>query len=226
MVDLYANPPRTLGDIVTGGTGISTGNDKRFLRRRDEVKDNPQWVPYFKNGARNAYWYEPEWYIEREYKEHAASVSNYLIRNERYFFNEGITCSSVGIRFTAAYMPTGGLFGVNANFFCNDRDTLFYVLGLLNSDLTFFLARRVLNRTNNISANYLRRLPYIEPQSSLKIRISAIVQHIITQLQCNPRYDYSGVQEDLNQKFVEIYRVDDKTLEVIKEFKDRPYDLL
>ena len=77
--------------------------------------------------------------------------SNYLIRNEKYFFREGITCSSVGVRFTAAYMPEGGLFGVNANFFFDEEETMYYTLAFLNSRLAWYFCRNVVIRTNNIS---------------------------------------------------------------------------
>lgn len=224
--NLHLNADKRLGDIVKGGTGISTGNDKKFLKKREEVKNNPDWVPYYKNGARKAYYYEPEYYIEKDYKKYSSTIKNYLIRNEKYFFKEGISCSSVGVRFSASYMPENCLFGVNANFFFRDRDTLFYTLGLLNSKISWYFARKVLIRTNNISANYLRQLPYKEPTPKEKKLISKKVQKIIENIKKNKNYDFSTTQKELDEKFYKIFNLDKQTIREIENFCNNFYEEL
>lgn len=223
---LYLNTDKRLGDIVEGGTGISTGNDKKFLRKKGEVKNNSDWVPYYKNGARKAYYYEPEYYIEKDYKKYSSTVKNYLIRNEKYFFKEGISCSSVGVRFSASYMPENCLFGVNANFFFRDKDTLFYTLGLLNSKISWYFARKVLIRTNNISANYLRQLPYKEPDLREKKLISKKVQKIVENLKKDEKYDFSAIQEELDEKFYKIFNLDKQTIREVENFCNNFYEEL
>ncbi|MDP3725813.1 MAG: N-6 DNA methylase [bacterium] len=224
--NLYLDTDKRLGDIVEGGTGISTGNDKKFLKRKADVQDKSKWVPYYKNGARQAYWYEPEYYIEKDYKKHSSTVSNYLIRNEKFFFREGISCSSVGIRFSSAYMPAGGLFGVNANFFFKDKDTLFYTLGLLNSKVAWYFARKVLIRTNNISANYLRQLPYKEPTLKEKKRISETIQEIANGIKNKSSYNYSSIQSELDNKFYEIFALNRPAIKEIENFCENFYEEL
>lgn len=224
--NLYLNTDKRLGDIVEGGTGISTGNDKKFLKRKSEVINNPNWVPYYKNGARQAYWYIPEYYIEKDYKRYSSTINNYLIRNEKFFFKEGISCSSVGVRFSSAYMPSGGLFGVNANFFFKDKDTLFYTLGLLNSKISWYFARKVLIRTNNISANYLRQLPYKEPKIKEKNAISETVQKISKELKKDSDYSYEGIQKELDMKFYEIFSLSKQTIKEIEYFCKNFYEEL
>jgi len=208
---------------VEGGTGISTGNDKRFLRRRSDVENNPNWVGYYKNGARQAYYYEPEYSIEKDYAKYASTVKNYLIRNEKYFFKEGISCSSVGVRFSASYMPEGCLFGVNANFFFKDREALFYTLGLLNSRIAWYFSRKVLIRSNNISANYLRQLPYKEPESKDKTIIAAAVEEIVNELKKDKNYNYSKIQRELDQKFYKIFGLDREAIKEIEKFCENFY---
>jgi len=215
---IYLQDEVRLGDIALGGTGISTGNDRRFLRRREEVAGDPAWVPYYKNGARRAYWYEPEYYIERDYRPYAKQVSNYLVRNEKFFFQEGISCSSVGVRFSAAYMPPGGLFGVNSNFFFADRETLFYVLGYLNSKLAWYFARKILARSNNISANYLRLMPYREPERAKKAAITRQVEGIVAVLQQNSAFDFTPVQARLDEEFYHLFALAPESIEEIEDF--------
>jgi adenine-specific DNA-methyltransferase len=224
--EIYLHPSARLGDMVMGGTGISTGNDKRFLKRRGEVKNNDSWVPYFKNGARKAYYYEPEFFIEKNYKKYQNTIDNYLVRNEKFFFKEGISCSSVGVRFSASYLPKNCLFGVNANFFFHDRETLFYTLGLLNTKISWYFARKVLIRTNNISANYLRMLPYREPSSKEKKMIARAVETTVSGLRKNPLYDYSKIQKALDQKFYKIFALTPRTIDDIEEFCANFYEAL
>lgn len=224
--DLYLNPPLRLGDIVEGGTGISTGNDKKFLKKMSEVKNDPVWVPYYKNGARRAYWYIPEYYIEKDYKKYSENISNYLIRNEQYFFKEGFTCSSVGVRFSAAFMPRGGLFGVNANFFTKDKKKMFYLLGILNSKLGWYFARRVLVRTNNISANYLRLLPLVNTKDDEQEQLITIVEKIIAELRKNEQYDYSSEQKKIDELVFKIYDLGQNSKDKILDFCNNFYDQL
>ena len=215
---IYLDTNTRLGDVVEGGTGISTGNDKKYLKKRDEVEGSKKWVPYYKNGARQKYWYFPEYFIEKDYQKHKKVVKNYLVRNEKLFFREGITCSSVGIRFSAAFMPEGGLFGVNANFFPKDRNDIYYILGLLNSKLAWYFTRRVLVRTNNISSNYLRLLPYKEPCKKEKSSISHLVKGIVKELKKNSDYNFDLIQRKLDDKFFNIYNIDKDTKKEVNGF--------
>jgi len=224
--EIYVDSDKKIGDMVLGGTGISTGNDKKFLRRSDEVVDNTEWVPYYKNGARRAYRYNPEFFIGKDYKKYAKSVSNYLIRNEKYFFREGISCSSVGIRFSAAYMPPGCLFGVNANFFFDDRDTMFYTLGLLNSKVAWYFARNVLIRTNNISANYLRLMPYKEPKKEKREEIVKNVEKIVEKMRMDENYDYTKLQKRMDEDFYKIFDLNQESIETIDDFCENFYEKL
>jgi len=228
LKELYANSKLRLGDVVEGGTGISTGNDKRFLRKENEISksEKENWVPYYKNGARQKFFYRPEYWIEKNYKQHSDVIANYMLRNERYFFKEGITCSSVGVRFSASYMPEGGLFGVNANFFTDDRQNLFYLLGLLNTDLVWYFARRILIRTNNISSNYLKRLPVIYPnRAEMKLIANLVENHVDKLIHKNPVKD-EELMSELNDRFKKIYNIDDQCDLKISEFTNNFYSTL
>lgn len=226
--ELYVDAEVRLKDIVLGGTGISTGKDAVFLRKREEVIDDPEWVPYYKNGSRNAYHYVPKYHIHRDYRKSMEvskdMKSNYLIRNKKYFFREGITCSSVGVRFTASYMPEGGLFGVNANFFFDEKETMYYTLAFLNTRLAWYFCRNVVIRTNNISANYLRLLPYIEPDTATKTQIAKKTKTLVQQLQKNEGFDYKELQTELDNQFLAIYGIKPEGVEAINEFCNNFYD--
>jgi hypothetical protein len=222
--DLYLNPSCRLGDLVEGGTGISTGDDKKFLKTKDQVSDDSEWVPYYKNGARNAYFYYPKFFIHRDYKLSHSLSKTYMIRNERFFFKEGITCASVGVRFSASFMPAGGLFGVNANFFCKDPNNIYYLIGILNSKVAWYFCRRILIRTNNISANYLRLLPILFPEKSIFKKINDNSKRIIDALKIDSAFDYRSYQEDIDKLVFEIYGCDAELIEHVNDFCENFYD--
>ena len=226
--ELYLNSNTKLGDIAEGGTGISTGKDKLYLKRTNEIKKNKfSWVPYYKNAARAKYFYKPVFSIEKNYKKYHKKIPNYLIRNEKFFFKEGITCSSVGVRFSAAYMPKGGLFGVNANFFFKDRDDLFYVLAFLNSKIAWYFARKVLIRTNNISANYLRKMPIIFPSNNKdkKYIVKKTIQ-MIENLKLDNNFSTSLFESEMNSLFYKIYKINNSDKNKIERFSRNFYEEL
>ena len=225
--DTYINSKIKLGDITNGGTGISTGNDKKFLKKTSLLKKNKNWVPYYKNAARTKFFYKPVYSIEKNYKKYYKNISNYLIRNENSFFKEGISCSSVGIRFSASYMPKNCLFGVNANFFFKSRINLFYVLAFLNTKIAWYFSRKILIRTNNISANYLRKMPIIFPSSKkTKIEIYKKAKNIVDKLMANPKYDFSTDEDYFNKKFYKIYNINDLDKNKIEKFSRNFYEEL
>ncbi len=218
--DLYLNSKIRLSDIASGGTGISTGHDKTYLKKTSEIyKNKSKWVPYYKNAAREKYFYTPVFSIEKDYKKYYKKISNYLIRNEKFFFKEGISCSSVGIRFSASYMPKGCLFGVNANFFFRNRADMFYVLAFLNTKIAWYFARKVLIRTNNISANYLRKMPIIFPKSkSIKENIVNETKEIVRNMMAKKNFNTASFQNKMDDLFYKIYNINDLDKSKIEKF--------
>lgn len=146
---------------------------------------------------------------------------------KKFFFKEGITCSSVGVRFSAAYMPKGGLFGVNANFFFKDRDDLFYVLAFLNSKIAWYFARKVLIRTNNISANYLRKMPIIFPSNNKdkKYIVKKTIQ-MIENLKLDNNFSTSIFESEMNSLFYKIYKINNSDKNKIERFSRNFYEEL
>lgn len=218
--DIYLNSDNTIDSLFGGGTGISTGKDKLFLRKRSDIKnkDLESWVPYYKNGARSKYYYEPDFFIERDYQKHSDAHHNYMVRNKKFFFKEGITCSSVGVRFSASYMPPGGLFGVNANFFTDDKKIMYYTLAFLNSRLAWYFARRVLVRTNNISSNYLKRMPIVLGSNADVESIADETENIVKMKMRNLEYDSSNFEKRMDRKFFDIYELGAGDIKDVDDF--------
>ncbi|MBO8172130.1 MAG: N-6 DNA methylase [Bacillaceae bacterium] len=221
--------PLKLGDVTEGGTGISTGHDARFLRKADDIPENEQgnWVPFYKNGGKkDAWYYETPYRIHKDWQTPSTIYRDFMARNASCYFREGITCSSMGIEFSAAYLPEGCLFGVNANLFTRNRDDLFYILAFLNSHLAKYILRAVFNRTNMITAGYVKRLPYIEPDRVIKQEVVRISKYLVEQRMKDREFPYARYQKKIDRLFYEIYQIPEEDRPVIDVFCEGMFERL
>lgn len=224
IISHFINKHHVISDFANGGAGISTGNDAQFLKRKFEVLDNPDWAPFYKSGKKNKYYYESEYYIEKDWQKNAKISKTFMIRNPQFYFREGITCSSVGLKFSASLLPEGSLFGVNTNLFCKTKEDQYFLLGLLNSNLAFYMLKNVLNRTNNISSSYVKMMPIIPPTDKDRKEIATIVERTVNALKRDSKYNYTKDQSIINEYFYELYRIPIVDRNEINEFCQDIYE--
>ena len=144
-----------LGDLYPCITGISTGNDSRYLRPEPIGHFT---VPFYKNPGSRRFYSTPDAYLTENYLEIAQKIPNFIVRNKAHLNKSGITCSSMGVAFGAALLPEHSTFGVNANIIVDAPDK-WWLLGFLNSQVVTYLVRSVLLRSNMITAGYVSRIP-------------------------------------------------------------------
>ncbi len=156
---------KRIGDTFKCVTGISTGNDKKYISTE---KTDYFTMPFYKNpGTKRFRLNSPDGYLPRNFLEIEKQVKNFMVRNKALLFKEGIACSSMGVPFTAAYLPPNSTFGVNANIIC-EKHEIWWLLSYLNSSLVTFFVRGVLLRSNMITSGYVSRIPLIEMSSEIK----------------------------------------------------------
>ncbi|TGB02746.1 Eco57I restriction-modification methylase domain-containing protein [Halobacillus salinus] len=200
-----------LEKVVPIKTGISTGDDGQFLKREEEIEDLDEWIPFYKNGgAKDAWYYPPKFYLHRDWDTHSKKYEKFTLRNPTYFYREGITCSSMGVKFSAAYLPEGSLFGVNANLFPEDRDDLYYLLGFLNSSLVKYILRKVLNRTNMVTSGYIKKIPYIAPSREKKDSVNKSVRQLVNGVKNNPDFPTQELHEKIDTIIFDVYGISEK----------------
>lgn len=153
-------------------TGISTGNDKRFLSKQKKPGFS---VPFYKNPGSRKFFSTPNCYLVDDFRQQSQAVPNFMVRNQDILFKPGITCSSMGVPFSACYLPAGATFGVNPNIILDEQDT-WWMLGYLNSSLVTYLVRGVLIRTNMITSGYVARLPVPEFSNSAEDNLASIAR--------------------------------------------------
>lgn len=210
FLDGVIHSRQKLGDVVRGGTGISTGNDRLFVRKGSEYKNKAGWAGYFKGAGDKPYYYETDWFLEKKWNEYGDIYPNYLVRNKQFFLREGITTSCVGIRFSASYLPSGNVFGMNTNLFFDTDDDLFYFLGFLNSSFVEYALRAVINRTNNVSSGTIKKLPYVAPNEEAKIEVAETARFLVKSVRDNPLFDLAPHQERINKIVFDTYKIPSK----------------
>lgn len=166
-----------LGEIAEPKQGMATADNKRFLREWSEVnfkkigfnltknqakESNLKWFPYNKGGAFRKWYGNNEYVVNwendgEEIKEFQRSV----IRNESYYFNEGITWTAISSSISLRLSSKGFLFDSKGSVcFPKNDDNLEYLLALLNSKVVNLLLE-ILAPTLDFSQGPLSRLPMI-----------------------------------------------------------------
>lgn len=146
---------RRLSDVAPCVTGISTGNDQKYIRK---IRSSAFDMPFYKNPASRQFYAEPDGYLCTDYEQVGREVSNFMIRNKTLIFRGGISCSSMGVKFSAALRPENSACGVNPNLIVSGNER-WWLLAFLNSRLCLYMTRGVIIRSNMITAGYAARIP-------------------------------------------------------------------
>ena len=176
-----------LGEFAEPKAGMSTGNNELFERYWHEVlfprigfhyRDAQEtadkcykWVPCNSGGEYRKWSFNNEiivnWYNNgeeiRAYRNASGKIAS-ATRNTAYYFKVGLTWNKLSSsRFAVKYKAAGFAFDdTSRSIFLEDGDNhaLFYLLGLLCSNVTFaYLA--ALNPTMSFTNNDIERIPYI-----------------------------------------------------------------
>ena len=89
--------------------------------------------------------------------------------------------------------------------FPHKEDDLLYFLALMNSEVMNELIH-IINPTANNSSNYVKQLPYIEPEGNTKEEISALVRQIIELQKAGDNTTAYALQTEVNDMIDFIYQ--------------------
>ncbi len=164
--------------------GLATADNDRFLRfwwevgqediSQDYKTDRKKWVPYAKGGPYNK-WYGNLWWAinwedsGKELKDFSGSV----IRNESYYFREGLTYSLISsFGFSARKLPENFIFDQASNYlnyFGGGNPS--EMLSNINSKVFTFLINLIC-QTVNFTVGDVKNVPVLGPSVSLSKSIS------------------------------------------------------
>ena len=185
--DCFRNYP-TLGEFVECASGITTGDNDKYLRlwyevsdskiakgirSHEEFVDSSYKFAYCNKGGNFRRWYGNndyvvDWTQQDKFHRNAATYRNLL-------FKKGATWSEVCFdKFNARFYPDGLLFDHKSPGLFANNDDLYVFLGLINSKvIDYFLG--VINPTISTSAEYIRRIPFND-QLKGNVKISDITK--------------------------------------------------
>jgi hypothetical protein len=168
--------------------GMSVSNGEKYQRFTWEVvpelissnhlKDKKRWVKFSKGGPFNKWngnnWLLVDWQNNGEQLKNDPKAA---IRNQDYYFLEGITYSSSGSKGSSfRYLPANYLFsggGPSITIKAGVKVNLQYLLGFLNSILNRYILE-CLNPTVNTTQGDLNRIPFVSPSNKLENFISTL----------------------------------------------------
>ncbi|WP_300260389.1 N-6 DNA methylase [Clostridium sp.] len=162
-----------LGEKFKCITGISTGNDKKFLSKEKNYKFN---VPFYKNPGKDKFYTDRFIYLHKNFLRIEKVTQNFNVRNKDVLYKSGITCSSMGVSFNACILPKNSTFGVNPNIICESED-VWWLLAYLNSSLVTYLVRGALIRSNMITSGYVSRIPLLSFTKDEKAKLAQLAKN-------------------------------------------------
>jgi hypothetical protein len=189
---------QSLGKVADIRAGIQTSNNNRFLRLwwevdanniiKDKIIDRSEkrWALYSKGGPYNK-WDGNLWCII-DWKSDGSYLQNYLnsvgqdLHAQEYYFTEGITYSASGSKGVSfRYLPDSCLFDIGGSsiFINKPPANVYYLMGLLNSKLTFYITD-CLNPTVNVQPQDLKRIPFVKPLQIIEDNISALASENVS----------------------------------------------
>lgn len=169
IVNIFSSYP-LLGRCYKCVTCISTGNDNKYLRA---FPNDGFTIPFYKNPASRKFLASPDAYLRDDYLEIGKQDRNFMVRNKNLLNNEGIACSSMGLQFSAAYLPQKAVTGVNPTIYPPKED-IHWLMSYLNSSLVTYLVRGVIIRSNMVTSGYVSSIPILDFTDKEKSQLTEI----------------------------------------------------
>jgi hypothetical protein len=175
---------RRLGQTYRCATGISTGNDGLHLSPSSKSGFT---IPFYKNPGSSKFFARPNAFLRDDFLAVERTVKNFMVRNKDLLYQPGIICSSMGVPFSACYLPEGSTWGVNTRISCGEDD-LWWLLGYLNSGLVTFIVRAVLNRSNMVTSGYISRIPLPSFSTGTKEKLGRLARQAYSSFRARGSY--------------------------------------
>lgn len=192
----------TLEDVANPKVGMNSGGNEEFVRFHWEVNDKTRWKFYAKGGPYNKWygnnWTVIDWGVDGQKIKNA---SKSILRNQEFYFKEGITYSASGSKGVSfRYLEPGGLFDVGGSciFYKEGEIENEVLLAILNTPLVTYISD-CLNPTVNIQVGDMQRIPIAQNNhnGNLKVLSSqnvAVKKHLCEFSLIEPLFKHSPIQ--------------------------------
>ena len=200
---------RLLSSVANPKKGLDTGKNDRFLRLWQEVAvnrlclsatnideakaTNMKWFPCTKGGTFRRWYGNNEYIIDWENNGKCIKeFSGSNIRNERFYFLEGMSWSTLtNGNISMRYQPSGSLFeSKGSKCFVNDHKDFDYILALLNS-IVIQTILSIVSPTIDYHEGPLGKIPIIFPnESGTKSKVEQLSKNCVN----NARSDWDSYE--------------------------------
>ena len=215
---LILKTQQKLGNVADIVTGFYTGDNLKYIQVKNKnIKGSKQYsvidkemivdctsiygsknkeeayIQYIKSAPKRKY-SKPidEWFVRWDEKtvEFYNNNTKSRFQNASYYFKSGIGIPMVKSNTIRAFYMNDRLFDQSiVGIFPKDPSKLLYILALMNSTIVNELIH-IINPTANNSANYVKQIPYIEPNDKTEMNsISNMVKSLL-------EYENSGNFEE------------------------------
>jgi tRNA1(Val) A37 N6-methylase TrmN6 len=223
-----------IGDIANCVTGFYSGNDKVFLQVNsldlkngknydlvdpnkinrtynntpnilDGFEGEKHFLPIVKGG--NTKYLKPEdWFMNwsKEAVSHYKKDKKARFQNPQYYFRFGVGVPMISSSSITASLIENKLFDQSiVGIFPKDESLTYYLLAFFNSPTCNKLIRTI-NPSANNPANYIKKIPFIQPTNGQWELINSIVQSILESIATHGHYEM-GSENALNRIIEQIY---------------------
>ncbi|MDO5538095.1 MAG: N-6 DNA methylase [Desulfovibrionaceae bacterium] len=225
--------PVRIGDVARVVTGFCSGDNRRFVRALDDsVKgsknyekivpdrvfsctsldgietEDEGYVPYVKNVAGTRYCRtRDEWFVrwDRKALDFYRTSPKTRFQNAAFYFRRGIGIPMVKSTATRAILLEDRLFDQSVvGIFPHDMKKLHYLLAVMNSDAVNRLIH-VINPTANNSANYIKQIPYMEPERPVLEEIGDRVRAVLDCVRLGKSGEAERLHGEINAMIGQVY---------------------
>ena len=223
-----------VGDIANCVTGFYSGDDKTFLQvnspdlkngKNYDLVDPNKINREYKNATNildgfegekhflaivkggNTKYLKPEgWFMNwsKDAVLHYKKDKKARFQNPQYYFKFGVGVPMISSSSITASLIENKLFDQSiVGIFPKDESLTYYLLAFFNSPTCNKLIRTI-NPSANNPANYIKKIPFIEPTDGQKELINSTVQSILESIATQGNYDLD-IENKLNKIIVHIY---------------------
>ena len=185
---------KQIGDVALLCQGLTTTNNDKYVRQWSEVdikkigflmtaeqaiQSNKKWFPFNKGGSFCKWYGNNDLVVDYENngQEIKADVlkkytylktPDFVVKNSKTYFNEGLTWSALSNEFSIRWFPQGAICADKGQGLFASNNILSYSCGLLNSCVSkLFL--KLISSTLDFNCGYVRKIPYIYTEDANNI---------------------------------------------------------
>lgn len=161
ILKAFKNNP-SISDVGDSKKGLDTSNNSKFLRLWHEVnieKMHKKWFPLNKGGSFRKWYGNQEYLIDWKFDgKELKKLKSSNIRNERFYFEEGISWTDLTSGdFSARYFPTGFIFDASGP--CYFGNNITNMIAYMNSNVFNKMAKFIMP-TMHYTNGSVAKMPY------------------------------------------------------------------